>query len=224
MSVKTKPALPSHEDAWRIFRIMSEFVEGYETLSECGPCITVFGSARTPKADPYYKMGEALSRLAVRRGFGVITGGGPGIMEAANKGASASRGQSIGLNIELPFEQVPNPYIKTMINFKHFFSRKVMFLKYTSGVVVLPGGYGTLDELFETLTLVQTSKAQPIPLVMMGKDYWKGLVGWLRREMRGRKYINEEDLDLLHMTDDPGEAMGVIEDFHERRSSAANFV
>lgn len=221
---KVKVNLPPHEDAWRIFRIMSEFVEGYEMLGERGPCITVFGSARTPKTDRYYRMGVSLSKLAVKKGFGVITGGGPGIMEAANRGAYETKGESIGLNIELPFEQTSNPYIKTLISFRHFFSRKVMFLKYTSGVVVLPGGFGTLDELFETLTLVQTHKAQAIPLVMMGKDYWKGLLGWLRKEMLGRKYILDEDMALIHLTDAPKAAMEIIEESYNRRSSAANFV
>jgi uncharacterized protein (TIGR00730 family) len=202
---------------------MSEFVEGFETLSKMGPCITVFGSARTPYADRYYKMAEDLAGCAVKNGYGVITGGGGGIMEAANKGAHKQNGVSIGLNIQLPFEQSPNVYIKTLLSFRHFFSRKVMFLKYTSAVVVLPGGFGTMDELFETLTLVQTHKSSLFPIILMGADYWKGLLDWLRNSTLGKDYISQEDMLLVTSTDDPGEAISVINDFYKKRDFLENF-
>jgi len=199
-----------NEDIWRIFRIMAEFVEGFETLSKSGPCVTIFGSARTPEDHPHYKLTVDVARAAARNGYGVITGGGPGIMEAANRGAKEEGGASIGLNIQLPFEQKPNPYIKTMLSFRHFFVRKVMFLKYTSAVIIMPGGFGTLDELFETLTLVQTEKVNTMPLVLMGKEYWKGMVDWLNSAMVGEDYIVASDMSLMHMTDDPDEAIDVI--------------
>jgi uncharacterized protein (TIGR00730 family) len=214
---------PSTEDTWRIFRIMAEFVEGFETLSKIGPCVTVFGSARTPAGDPYYEMARAVSSLAVKNGYGVITGGGGGIMEAANKGAFEADGKSVGLNIQLPFEQIANKYIKTLLSFRHFFCRKVMFLKYTSAVIVLPGGFGTLDELFETLTLVQTQKSESLPLVIMGKKYWQGMIGWLRESMLACGYIAPEDMDLLTLTDDPAEAVGVINAFTAKRRTPVNF-
>ncbi|MDR0331806.1 MAG: TIGR00730 family Rossman fold protein, partial [Chitinispirillales bacterium] len=166
-------------DVWRIFRIMSEFVEGFETLSKLNACVTIFGSARTPEDHPHYKLAVETASAVSRAGFGVITGGGPGIMEAANRGAHKEGGASIGLNIQLPFEQTPNPYIKTPLNFRYFFVRKVMFLKYTTAVIIMPGGFGTLDEMFETLTLVQTEKVNPIPVILMGKSFWKGLIDWL---------------------------------------------
>jgi uncharacterized protein (TIGR00730 family) len=215
--------LVEHKDGWRIFRIMAEFVEGFETLSSIGPCVTIFGSARTPKTDPYYAMTVAVAKLAVAQGFGVITGGGPGIMEAANEGASVAGGESIGLNIQLPFEQKPNPYIKLLINFRHFFSRKVMFLKYTSGVIIMPGGFGTLDEMFETLTLIQTRKITPVPLVLMGTDFWKGLLEWLDTALLGNAYIDKADLALYRLTDDPEEAMQFINESNSARKVSANF-
>jgi len=200
-----------NDDMWRIFRIMAEFVEGFETLSRFGTCVTIFGSARTRADHPHYKLTVDVARAVVRSGFGVITGGGPGIMEAANRGAHEEGGVSIGLNIQLPFEQHPNPYIKTMLNFKHFFVRKVMFLKYTSAVIVMPGGYGTLDEMFETLTLVQTHKVATMPIVLMGRDYWTGLVDWLKKKMLDEAgYIDAADIPLMHITDDPEEAVRVI--------------
>ena len=199
-----------NEDIWRIFRIMAEFVEGFETLSKSGPCVTIFGSARAPEDHPHYKLTVEVARAVVRNGYGVITGGGPGIMEAANRGAHEEGGASIGLNIQLPFEQKPNPHIKTMLSFRHFFVRKVMFLKYTSAVIVMPGGFGTLDEFFETLTLVQTSKVNTMPLVLMGKEYWKGMVDWLGDVMVGEEYIHASDMSLMHITDDPNEAVEVI--------------
>jgi uncharacterized protein (TIGR00730 family) len=213
----------SQEDTWRLFRIMAEFVEGFETLSKIGPCVTIFGSARTPKSHRYYKMAVNVARAAARSGYGVITGGGPGIMEAANKGAAMEKGMSIGLNIQLPFEQKPNPYIKTMLSFRHFFCRKVMFLKYTSAVIIMPGGFGTLDEMFETLTLVQTHKADTLPLVLMGKAYWKGLLHWLTNTMQASGYIAPEDMALLKVTDDPDEAVAHINAVNGVKKVRANF-
>jgi hypothetical protein len=214
---------PSTDDTWRIFRIMAEFVEGFETLSQIGPCITMFGSARTPAGDPYYEMARTTASLAVKNGYGVITGGGGGIMEGANKGAYEANGTSVGLNIQLPFEQMPNKFIRTLLSFRHFFCRKVMFLKYTSAVIVLPGGFGTLDELFETLTLVQTQKSQKLPVVIMGKAYWAGMMIWLRDSMQAQNYISLGDLDLVCVTDNPQEAIDTINEFMKKRSSQTNF-
>jgi uncharacterized protein (TIGR00730 family) len=213
----------SHDDTWRIFRIMAEFVDGFETLSKIGPCVTIFGSARTPEGDRYYEMARNVANCAVKNGYGVITGGGGGIMEAANRGALEANGMSVGLNIQLPFEQAANKYIKLLLSFKHFFCRKVMFLKYTSAVIVLPGGFGTMDELFETLTLIQTQKSETLPLVIMGKEYWKGLDVWLHESMRANKYISEDDFDIVNMTDDPQEAIDIINEFTKKRSTPVNF-
>lgn len=214
----------SNDDTWRVFRIMAEFVEGFETLSRIGPCVTIFGSARTPSDHQYYRLAYDTATQAVVNGYGVITGGGPGIMEAANKGAVDAGGTSVGLNIQLPYEQVPNPFIKTLINFRHFFSRKVMFLKYTSAVIAMPGGYGTMDEVFETLTLIQTQKASHLPLILMGRDYWNGLLTWLEEKMLGTEYIDSDDVSLMKMTDDPEEAIKIINDFYKKRDSDVNFV
>jgi uncharacterized protein (TIGR00730 family) len=195
-------------DPWRIFRIMAEFVEGFEEMAKVRPAVSIFGSARTPPEHPYYKWGEEVARLLSGAGFNIITGGGPGIMEAANKGAHAGvRGQSVGLNIDLPFEQKPNTYIQKLLSFRYFFCRKVMFSKYSCAIVVLPGGFGTMDELFENLTLVQTNKIPPMPIVLMGKDYWQGLVDWLNEIMcRRESNIGPEDMRLVEVTDDPEEA------------------
>jgi len=211
------------DDAWRVFRIMSEFVEGYERLARCGPCITVFGSARTRPGDPHYRMAVKVAKLAAENGFGVITGGGPGIMEAANRGATMGRGKSIGLNIQLPYEQVPNRYIDELINFRYFFCRKVMFLKYTTGVIVLPGGFGTLDELFETLTLVQTDRVPGLPLVLMGLKFWRGLFRWMDVALVGRKFISKADLRLPLITDSAEEAVDTVKRYREQHGTAANF-
>jgi len=211
------------DDTWRVFRIMSEFVEGIETLSRVGPCITIFGSARTPKDDAYYKLAVDVAKLGVKEGFGIITGGGPGIMEAANEGAVLAGGKSIGLNIQLPYEQKPNPHVRVLLNFRHFFSRKVMFLKYTSGVIVMPGGYGTLDEMFETLTLIQTRKIHHMPIVLMGTAFWKGLIEWVDTALLGSTYIDKEDNELLRVTDDPHEALSIIKKGHHARKAVANF-
>ncbi len=211
------------DETWRIFRIMAEFVEGYEMLSRVGPCLTIFGSARESKGDLYYNLAVKMAKVAVENNFGIITGGGPGIMEAANKGASEAGGVSIGLNIQLPFEQIPNPFIKTLINFRYFFCRKVMFLKYTSAVVVFPGGYGTLDEMFETVTLIQTQKISHFPLILIGKEYWNGLVDWLKNEMLYKKYIENKDVELFYIVDDPYEAISIINNIISKKSNVANF-
>ncbi len=219
-----QPYPTSNEDTWRLFRIMAEFVEGFETLSRVGPCVTIFGSARTPVEDKYYQLTVEVARLAAKQGYGVISGGGPGVMEAANKGASMENGKSIGLNIQLPYEQLPNPYIKTLLNFRHFFCRKVMFLKYTSAVIIMPGGFGTLDEMFETLTLIQTQKVASLPLVLMGSEFWKGLLEWLEKIMLQQNYIHEADLSLMKITDDPHEAINYINKQKETKDVTANFV
>lgn len=213
-----------HDETWRIFRIMAEFVEGFETLSRIGPCVTIFGSARTKSNEKYYKLAFEMAKISVKNKYGVITGGGPGIMEAANKGATEAGGVSIGLNIQLPFEQKPNKFIKTLINFKHFFSRKVMFLKYTSAVIIFPGGYGTLDEMFETLTLIQTLKVSHLPLILMGKEYWKCLIGWLKEELLQKKYIDKGDLKIFHIVNSPREAIKIINEFYRKREVDANFL
>ena len=214
-----------NDDTWRLFRIMAEFVEGFQTLSSIGPCVTIFGSARTPKNHPHYKMALKLGSLAAKNGYGVITGGGPGIMEAANKGASLANGASIGLNIQLPFEQIPNPYIKMLLSFRHFFCRKVMFLKYTSAVIILPGGFGTMDEMFETLTLVQTQKVESLPLILMGKSYWRGLIRWLETTMQNQYgYISPEEMSLIKVTDSPREAIEFVNVAQATKKVRANFV
>ncbi|MEW6332932.1 MAG: TIGR00730 family Rossman fold protein [Thermodesulfobacteriota bacterium] len=201
----------SIDESWRIFRIMAEFVEGIETLSQVRNAVSVFGSARTEPDDPYYRKAELLAQLLVRRGFSVITGGGPGIMEAANKGAAEAGGRSVGMNIRLPFEQKPNPYANINIDYKYFFTRKVMFVKYAVAYVVLPGGFGTLDELFEALTLIQTKRIKAFPVVLMGSEYWKGLIDWIRKTMLLRKNISPTDLDLFQIIDDPEDAVKHIQ-------------
>jgi len=213
----------AHDDTWRIFRIMAEFVDGFETLSKIGPCVTIFGSARTPEESPHYDMARKVAGVAVANGYGVITGGGRGIMEAANRGAYEANGVSVGLNIQLPFEQVANNYIKVLLSFKHFFCRKVMFLKYTSAVIVLPGGFGTMDELFEALTLIQTHKCSALPVVMMGRDFWNGLDEWLHKSMLAHKYISKDDFDIVNITDDPEEAIAIVNEFNKKRNTSVNF-
>ncbi len=215
----------SVKDLWRIFRIQSEFVEGFETMSEIGPSVSIFGSARTQPDNPYYTMGVEVAEELVRRGYGVITGGGPGIMEAGNKGARNMEGASIGLNIELPHEQGHNPYIDPdkLINFHFFFVRKTIFVKYSQGFIVLPGGFGTLDELFESLTLIQTRKITKFPVVLMGASYWTGLVDWLRDTMLAEGNISEKDLHLFKITDDPVEAVDIVDEFYKEHSLSPNF-
>jgi uncharacterized protein (TIGR00730 family) len=199
-----------HTDPWRVLRIQSEFVEGFGALAEVGPAIAVFGSARTSPQDPTYAMGEQLGAALVRAGFAVITGGGPGAMEAANKGASEAGGVSIGLGIELPFESGLNEWADVGINFRYFFARKTMFVKYSRGFAVLPGGFGTLDELFEALTLVQTRKVTAFPIVLLGVDYWSGLLDWLRDTVLVDGKISEVDLDMLTLTDDVDETVELM--------------
>ncbi|MCS7082208.1 MAG: TIGR00730 family Rossman fold protein [Bacteroidetes bacterium] len=213
------------QDAWRTFRIMAEFVEGFEKLGRLGPCVSIFGSARVGPGNPYYEMARQVARLLVEYGYGVITGGGPGIMEAANRGAQEAGGPSVGLNIELPHEQTPNPYIDPdkLLTFDFFFVRKVMFVKYAQGFIVLPGGLGTLDELFEALTLIQTQKISPFPVVLMGRDYWQGLVDWLRQTVLGAGHIGLEDLFLFSLTDEPQEAVETIDTFYKEHALKPNF-
>jgi len=198
--------LSHHADPWRVLRILSEFVEGFDALNEVGPAITVFGSARTLRTDPYYKAGEELGAALARRGFAVITGGGPGMMEAVNKGAHDAGGLSVGANIELPHEQSLNKYVDLGVEFRYFFVRKNMFVKYARGFVIFPGGYGTLDELFESLTLAQTGKIEHFPIVLFGSAYWKGLLEWLKKEVLATGAIAPDDLKLMTLTDDPEEA------------------
>lgn len=199
-----------HSDTWRVLRIQSEFVEGFGALAELGPAVSVFGSARTPADHADYRLAEQLGRALVEAGFAVITGGGPGTMEAANKGAVEAGGVSVGLGIELPFEQSLNKYVDVGVNFRYFFARKTMFVKYAQAFCVLPGGFGTLDELFEALTLVQTRKVTRFPVVLIGTEYWGGLVDWLRRTMLADGKISEQDLDLIRLTDDIDEAVAAV--------------
>ena len=213
-------------DSWQIFKIMSEFVQGFETMSKIGPCVSVFGSARTKPENKYYKQAEEIGYLLTQSGYGVISGGGPGIMEAANKGASRGEGKSVGLNIELPFEQSSNPYIDNdkLINFDYFFVRKVMFVKYAQGFIVLPGGVGTLDELFEAITLIQTQKIGKFPIVLVGKTYWEGLLVWIKEVMLAKEQnISIEDLDLFNLVDTPAEAVDIINDFYKKYTLKPNF-
>jgi uncharacterized protein (TIGR00730 family) len=210
-----------HTDPWRVLRIQAEFVEGFGSLAELGPAISVFGSARTPAHDPMYTLAEDLGRALTASGFAVITGGGPGIMEAANKGACESGGVSVGLGIELPFESGLNPYVDVGVNFRYFFARKTMFVKYAQGFVVLPGGFGTFDELFEALTLVQTEKVTSFPIILMGSRYWTGLVEWVRDTVLAEGKISEPDLDIFHVTDDVAEAVRILEEARVRHRSTA---
>ncbi len=210
---------PGHPDfrrdeAWRVMRIHSEVIEGIDNLGALGKAVSIFGSARTPPDDPYYQAARRTASLLAGAGFAVITGGGPGIMEAANRGARDVEGRSIGCNIELPFEQGANPYIDTLINFRYFFVRKTMFVKYSWAFVIFPGGFGTLDELFEALTLIQTGKISHFPVVLFGTDYWRGLYDWFRDRLLGGGKIADADLDLIQLTDDPEEAAEIITAVH----------
>ena len=198
------------EDAWQVLRIQSEFIKGFDELSELTPCISVFGSARTKTDDKYYTEAVKLSELIIKNGYGVITGGGPGIMEAANKGAVNNDGKSIGLQIELPFEASANEYVDKLVSCRYFFTRKVFFLKYSQAFVAFPGGFGTLDELFETITLVQTEHMRTVPIVLVGKDYWKGLVKWIKNTMLEDGKISKDDLDLFKVVDTAEDAMKYI--------------
>jgi len=211
------------EDPWRIFRIMAEFVDSFETMSQVGPGVTVFGSARTRPDNPWYKLTVELAGELAKRNLAIITGGGPGIMEAANKGAAMVKGKSVGLNIELPHEQSPNRYSNIPIHFHYFFSRKVCFVKYSLGFIFMPGGFGTLDELFEVATLVQTERIPRFPLILIGTDYWRGLIRWMRTRLEEAGYISAGDLDLFTLTDSAKEAVDVIVDY-ERRVGPPEFV
>jgi uncharacterized protein (TIGR00730 family) len=213
-------------DSWQIFKIMSEFVEGFEKMSKIGPCVSVFGSARTKPDNKYYILAEEIAYKLTQHGYGVITGGGPGIMEAGNKGAMRGKGKSVGLNIELPFEQKCNDYIDNdkNINFDYFFVRKVMFIKYAQGFIVLPGGMGTLDELFEAITLAQTLKIGKFPIIMVGTDYWGGLMDWVKNTMLAKEHnINEEDLKLIKLVDTAEEAVNAIDEFYSKYTLKPNF-
>jgi uncharacterized protein (TIGR00730 family) len=208
-------------DSWRVFRIMGEFVEGFDTLARIGPAVSVFGSARTAPGHPYYEAAEETGRLLSAAGFAVITGGGPGIMEAANKGTVAAGGDSVGCNIELPFEQGMNEYVRIAVNFRYFFVRKTMFVKYAEGFIIFPGGFGTMDELFESLTLIQTGKVRNFPVVLFGRSYWQGMLDWLKGVMLADGNIHAADLELLVTTDSPEEAVSVIRDCYEATCAEA---
>ncbi len=213
-------------DSWRVFKIISELVEGFEKLARIGPCVSIFGSARTHYNNKYYKLAEDIAYKLVQNGYGVITGGGPGIMEAANKGAKKGNGKSVGINIDLPFEQSANAFIDSdkLITFDHFFVRKVMFMKYAQGFIVLPGGFGTFDELFEAITLIQTRKIGKFPIVLVGVKYWTGLVSWIKEVMlEEERNISAEDLDIFTMVDTSDEAVEYISKFYSRYLLSPNF-
>lgn len=213
-------------DSWRVFKIISELVEGFEKLARIGPCVSIFGSARTHYNDKYYKLAEDIAFKLVQNGYGVITGGGPGIMEAANKGAAKGKGKSVGINIDLPFEQRANPYIDAdkLITFDHFFVRKIMFMKYAQGFIVLPGGFGTFDELFEALTLIQTRKIGKFPIILVGKKYWSGLIDWIKNNMlEEEKTISMDDMDIFKVVDTSDEAVEEIIKFYSRYLLSPNF-
>ena len=213
-----------HTDPWRALRILSEFVEGFDAMAEVGPAVSVFGSARTSRNNPYYAMARDLGRKLAEAGYAVITGGGPGIMEAANRGCQEGGQLSIGCNIELPREQGLNRYVDLGIEFRYFFARKVMFVKYADAFVIFPGGYGTLDELFEALTLIQTHKVQDFPVILMGTEYWSGMIDWIRATLLADAAINPEDVDLLRLTDDPKEALRIIKAYERTHRAAASGV
>lgn len=213
-------------DSWAVFKIMSEFVEGYERLGKIGPCVSIFGSARTKPGTPYYELAEEIAFKLTKNDYGVITGGGPGIMEAGNKGAKKGKGISVGLNIDLPFEQEGNPYIDNdkLINFDYFFVRKVMFVKYAQGFIVLPGGFGTLDELFEAITLIQTTKTGKFPIILVGKSFWSGMLKWVKEVLlEQEKNISPGDLDLMVLVDTADEAVAEINKFYKQHMLTPNF-
>jgi len=207
------------EDPWRIFRIMSEFVDGFEELSDIGNAVSVFGSSRAKPSDRYYKIAEKTGFILAKNGYAVITGAGNGIMEAANKGAFRANGLSVGLNILIPLIQLPNKYVNKLLEFKYFFCRKVMFTKYSKAFVVFPGGFGTLDELFEAVTLVQTKRVEPFPVILVGRKYWAGMIQWIRRTLVTYGAISEEDLDLIKIADKPQEVAAFIDQFYNNKSS-----
>ncbi|MES2811205.1 MAG: TIGR00730 family Rossman fold protein [Bacteroidota bacterium] len=213
-------------DSWAIFKIMSEFVNGYESMARIGPCVSIFGSARTKPDDKYYLLAESIAYKISKAGYGVITGGGPGIMEAGNKGAHRGEGTSVGLNIELPFEQHFNPYIDKdkNLNFDYFFVRKVMFVKYSQGFVVMPGGFGTLDELFEAITLIQTKKIGKFPIILVGSQFWKGLIDWVKEVMINQeKTVSPGDMDLIQIVDTEDEVVAALDNFYKKFNLSPNF-
>jgi uncharacterized protein (TIGR00730 family) len=213
-------------DSWAIFKIMGEFVNGYEKLSRIGPCISIFGSARTKPDNKYYQLAVSISQRIVEAGYGIITGGGPGIMEAGNKGAHLAGGTSVGLNIDLPFEQHDNPYIDSdkSLDFDYFFVRKVMFVKYSQGFVVMPGGFGTLDELFEAITLIQTNKIEKFPIILVGTDFWSGIIAWVKETLLEKfNNISATDLDLIHLVDTEDEVIDILNSFYEEYQLSPNF-
>jgi len=201
-------------ESWRIFRIMGEFVEGVEEMYEVGPAVSIFGSARITADNPHYQDAVKISGMLAENGFAVITGGGGGIMEAANKGAAEKNGKSVGLNIVLPMEQKPNPYSNINVEFNYFFVRKVMFVKYAMAYVILPGGFGTLDELFEAVTLIQTKRVKPLPVILFGTEYWGGLIEWIKSRLLEGKFISPRDLDIIKLTDDPEEVLNIVQGVH----------
>jgi uncharacterized protein (TIGR00730 family) len=214
------------DDSWALFKIMSEFVEGYESLRRIGPCVSIFGSARTDATEPQYLQAATdIAEKLTKKGFGIITGGGPGIMEAANKGAQKGSGPSVGLNIDLPFEQSSNPYIDPdkNLNFDYFFARKVMFVKYSQAFVVMPGGFGTLDELFEAITLVQTGKIDRFPIILYGVEFWEGLKNWVDTTLKGTGKISPNDTDLIRIANDADQVVEIIEDFYQEKGYTTNF-
>jgi uncharacterized protein (TIGR00730 family) len=225
LSIPDKYREDISNDIWSVFKIMGEFVEGYDKLLKIGPCVSIFGSSRLKPGDLYYEKAVDTAYKLTQMGFGIITGGGPGIMEAGNKGARQGNGKSVGLNIELPFEEVPNNFIDPhfSINFNYFFARKVMFVKYAQGFVVFPGGLGTLDEFFEALTLMQTNKISKFPVLLIGKEYWAGLMDWIKNTMMTYGTVSENDMELFHLTDDIDEAVSVICKFYEEHELSPNF-
>ena len=214
-----------HFDAWRIFRILAEFVEGFETMTDIGPSVSIFGSARSDPSDPYYKLGVEVAHKISKKGFAIITGGGRGIMEAANKGAKEAKGRSCGISIALPYELESNPYVdpRWQLHLRYFFVRKVMFVRYAQAFVALPGGYGTLDEVFESLTLIQTKKIRPFPIFLMGSSYWEGLIDWLKSVVLKYDNLHAEDFDLFRITDDPDEVADSIEKHYKKTGVAPTF-
>ena len=220
-SPSSDPADFTRQDSWRVMRIMSEFIEGFDTLANVTKGVTIFGSARTHPDDPHYAAAQETARLLAKEGFTIMTGAGPGIMEAANRGAKMAGGRSIGCNIELPFEQGANPYVDTLINFRYFFVRKTMFIKYSNAFIIFPGGYGTLDEAFEALTLIQTGKINQFPVILFGRHYWAGLIRWIQAKLLGEKKISPGDIDLMIMTDDPAEAAKTVIDAYQSQQKPA---
>ena len=212
-------------DSWAIFKIMGEFVSGFEKMSAIGPCVSIFGSARTKEGDPYYELATRIAKSISEAGYGIITGGGPGIMEAGNRGAHLAGGTSVGLNIDLPFEQHNNPYIDAdkSLDFDYFFVRKVMFVKYSQGFVVMPGGFGTLDELFEAITLIQTNKIEKFPIILVGTDFWEGLFVWIKNIMLEKGNISINDMDLIQLVDTEEQVVEIIDSFYRGRTLSPNF-